>query len=47
MWLADKQDSKILTNTPQDKDDHLMDATSYGAVTHLRRIGAVNNLGEK
>ena len=24
-----------------------MDAISYGAVTHLRRIGAMNKIGEK
>ena len=46
-WMKDKHDSKVLTNKPTDKDDHAMDAISYGAVTHLRRLGAVNNLGEK
>jgi phage terminase large subunit len=46
-WLPEKNDTKNLTNKPIDKDDHAMDAISYGAVTHLRRIGALNKIGEK
>ena len=46
-WLPEKNDTKNLTNKPIDKDDHAMDAISYGAVTHLRRIGAMNKIGEK
>ena len=36
-------DSTQFTNEPEDGNDHLMDATSYGAVTHLRRLGIVND----
>ena len=46
-WLKKKGDEKILINEPQDGDDHLIDATLYGAVTHLRRLGVVNDMGEK
>lgn len=46
-WMADKHDSKVLTNTPKDGGDHAMDAILYGAVSHLRRLGVINNIGEK
>ena len=46
-WLVDKHDKTKITNTPKDGDDHLMDAVNYGAVTHLRRLGVMNLLGEK
>lgn len=40
------QDKTTFTNEPMDGDDHLMDACSYGGVTHLRRIGVANDYGE-
>lgn len=46
-WVADKNDSKLLTNIPKDGGDHAMDAILYGAVSHLRRMGVINNIGEK
>lgn len=46
-WLVDRHDKTKITNTPKDGDDHLMDAVNYGAVTHLRRLGVMNLLGEK
>lgn len=46
-WLTNKEDSRTFQNKPQDGDDHLIDATLYGAVTHLRRIGVANLMGEK
>lgn len=46
-WMKDKHDSKVLTNKPMDGNDHTMDAILYGAVTHLRRLGVINNIGEK
>lgn len=36
-------DSTQFTNEPEDGNDHAMDAISYGAVTHLRRLGVVND----
>lgn len=36
-------DSSQFTNEPEDGNDHLMDAINYGAVTHLRRLGIVND----
>ena len=36
------QDKTQFTNEPADGNDHLMDAANYGAVTHLRRLGIVN-----
>lgn len=37
------QDKTTFTNEPMDGNDHLMDAANYGAVTHLRRLGIVND----
>lgn len=37
------QDKTQFTNEPEDGNDHLMDAANYGAVTHLRRLGIVND----
>lgn len=37
------QDKTQFTNEPQDGNDHLMDAANYGAVTHLRRLGIMND----
>lgn len=36
-------DKTQFTNEPEDGNDHLMDAANYGAVTHLRRLGIVND----
>ena len=36
-------DKTTFTNEPEDGNDHLMDAISYGAVTHLRRLGIMND----
>lgn len=36
-------DRTQFTNEPEDGMDHLMDAVNYGAVTHLRRLGIVND----
>ena len=36
-------DRTQFTNEPEDGNDHLMDAANYGAVTHLRRLGIVND----
>lgn len=36
-------DKTQFTNEPEDGNDHLMDAANYGAVTHLRRLGVVND----
>jgi len=46
-WQTSKTDKTQYINKPQDGGDHLMDAISYGAVTHLRRLGIANKLGEK
>lgn len=46
-WQQSKNDKTQYINKPQDGGDHLMDATSYGAVTHLRRLGIANKLGEQ
>jgi hypothetical protein len=35
------------TDKPQDGNDHCMDAVSYGAVTHLRRMHIMNEDGEE
>ena len=45
-WLTDKKDTSIYINKPQDGNDHLMDAINYGGVTHLRRLGVSNKIGE-
>ena len=46
-WQTSKTDKTQYINKPQDGGDHLMDAISYGVVTHLRRKGIANKLGEK
>lgn len=46
-WLTSKEDSRSFQNKPQDGEDHLIDATLYACVTHLRRIGVSNLMGEK
>ena len=46
-WMPKKEDATQFTNTPMDGNDHLMDAINYGAVTHLRRLGIMNSLGQK
>ena len=45
-WLTDKKDTSIYINKPQDGGDHLLDSMNYGAVTHLRRLGVSNKIGE-
>jgi len=46
-WLTSKEDSRSFQNKPQDGEDHLIDATLYACVTHLRRIGVSNLMGER
>ena len=36
-------DKTQFTNEPEDGMDHCLDAANYGAVTHLRRLGVVND----
>ena len=36
-------DATQFTNEPMDGNDHLMDASNYVCVTHLRRLGIVND----
>lgn len=45
-YMTLPNDSTRFTNVPQDGNDHLMDAINYGVVTHLRRQGIPNRLGE-
>ena len=45
-WQTHPMDSERYTDKPQDGNDHCMDAVSYGAVTHLRRMGILNEDGE-
>lgn len=40
------QDKSHYTDEPADGNDHAMDAINYAAVTHLRRLGITNNIGE-
>lgn len=40
------QDQSHYTDEPCDGNDHCMDAINYAAVTHLRRLGITNNVGE-
>lgn len=40
------QDQSLYTDEPCDGNDHCMDAINYAAVTHLRRLGITNNVGE-
>ena len=46
LYLPSPKDPEQLTNIPQDGNDHLMDAINYGVVTHLRRQGIANDLGD-
>ena len=46
-WEQSKNDKTQYINKPQDGGDHQMDAISYGIVTHLRRLGIANKLGEQ
>lgn len=45
-WQPHPQDLERFTDKPQDGNDHCMDAASYGVVTHLRRMGILNEDGE-
>lgn len=45
-YMANPKDQSNYTNMPQDGNDHLMDAINYGVVSHLRRQGYPNSLGE-
>lgn len=45
-WQTDKKDNSVFINKPVDGNDHLMDAINYGGVTHLRRMGVANEIGE-
>lgn len=45
-WLPHPQDTERFTDKPQDGNDHCMDAISYGACTHLRRLGIINEWDE-
>jgi phage terminase large subunit len=45
-WQPHPQDLERFTDKPQDGNDHCMDAVSYGAVTHLRRLCILNEDGE-
>jgi phage terminase large subunit len=46
-WQPHPQDMERFTDKPQDGNDHCMDAVSYGAVTHLRRMHIMNEDGEE
>ena len=46
-WQPHPQDMERFTDKPQDGNDHCMDAVSYGAVTHLRRMHILNEDGEE
>ena len=46
-WQPHPQDLERFTDKPQDGNDHCMDAISYGVVTHLRRMGILNEDGEQ
>lgn len=46
-WQQSKNDKTQYINKPQDGGDHQMDCLSYGVVTHLRRQGIANKLGEQ
>jgi phage terminase large subunit len=46
-WQPHPQDTERFTDKPQDGNDHCMDAVSYGAVTHLRRLCILNEDGEQ
>lgn len=38
-WLPTPHDDSQFTDTPQDGNDHFMDAINYGVTSHLRRMG--------
>jgi len=42
LFIPDKNDKAVYTSTPQDGNDHFMDACRYGAYTHLHRLGVIN-----
>lgn len=46
-WKRDKHSDKEWQNVPEDGNDHLMDASLYGCVTWLRRMGETNTIGER
>lgn len=46
-WQTHPQDSERFTDKPQDGNDHCMDAVSYGTATHLRKLGILNEDGER
>ena len=46
-WMPKKEDATQYENKPMDGNDHCMDAINYGAVTHLRRLGIRNSLGQE
>ena len=46
-WQPHPQDTERYTDKPQDGNDHCMDAVSYAACTHLRRLGILNEDGEE
>jgi phage terminase large subunit len=46
-WQPHPQDTERYTDKPQDGNDHCMDAVSYAACTHLRRLGIMNEDGEQ
>lgn len=43
-WKPNKDDESIFTDTPQDGNDHAMDAINYAAFTHLHRMGISNQM---
>jgi hypothetical protein len=38
-WTPDPHDSSRYTDTPQDGNDHILDASNYALFTHLHRVG--------
>jgi hypothetical protein len=44
-WEPSKEDEDVFTDVPQDGNDHLCDAVSYGS-TYLRRMGIPNDDGD-
>lgn len=45
-WQSSKTDTTVYINKPVDGNDHLLDAANFGCVTHLRRLGVANAIGE-
>lgn len=43
-WKPNPNDEDTFTGTPQDGNDHAMDAINYGAFTHLHRLGINNEM---